>query len=209
MKTLVAELRSMTGVGEDQYESAGVMRWSDAELEAKLLQRISARLVQARIELIPTIGELGGMVFLNGEVRFEGTLDVEEASVVSFWGGPINGDFTVSPNGFVEFTESQISTSPLLSGIAYDLNGAAADVLTDWASAVKLGYDITTDAQTLTRSQRHAQILEQAENFRKRATIGSVQLVRRDVKGGGGGGHRTKAIEDSFDKWGLYPPRSK
>jgi hypothetical protein len=206
VKQLLAELRSMTGVGVEQYEVAGVKHWSDADLEAKLRQRVSARLIQARVVLLPSLSGEGVLEFLNGEVPFEGTLDTESVSFVTFGGAPISGTATVSPQGFVEFSQSQVATVPLISGVAYDLYGAAADVLTDWASAVKLGYDITTDGQTLKRSQRHEQLLGQAKEYRKRAVIGTAQMQRRDVKAGGRNRRRVQALEDSFDNLGLYPP---
>lgn len=146
------------------------------------------------------------MVFREGRVDFEGTLDTESASLVNFWGGPIQGEATIYGDGRIEFTENQVGKNPLLTGTTYDLNGAAADVLTDWASAVKLGYDIETDGQTLSRSQRHKQLLEQAEAFRKRAIIGSVRMMRTDVKPKSHNRPFTRAIEESFDKLGLYPP---
>lgn len=209
MKALVAELRSLTGVGTESYESAGIKRWSDAELEAKLGTRVSGIFVQSPVELIPSLSPEGGLEFLAGRVPVDGSLDVDTATFVTFWGGQIPGKGTVTPFGFCTFTESQVASMPLLSGTAYDLYGAAADILTDWASAVKLGYDLTTDGQTLKRSQRHEQLMDQAEDFRKRAVIGSVRMERRDVKADNRSRVRTRALLESFNRWGLYPPRSR
>lgn len=209
MKALLAELRSLTGVGTESYESAGVKRWSDAELEAKLGTRVSGIFVQSPVELIPSLSPEGSLEFLAGRVPVDGSLDVDTATFVTFWGGQIPGTGTVTPFGFCTFTESQVASMPLLSGTAYDLYGAAADILTDWASAVKLGYDLTTDGQTLKRSQRHEQLMGQAEDFRKRAVIGSVQMRRGDVKADNRSRVRTRALLDSFNRWGLYPPRSR
>lgn len=209
MKALVAELRSKTGVGTESYESAGVKRWSDAELEEALTHRVSAIFVQTPVELIPSLSPEGGLQFLSGRVAVDGTLDVDTASFVTFWGGQIPGTGTVTPFGYCTFTQSQVASMPLLSGTAYDIYGAAADILTDWASAVKLGYDLTTDGQTLKRSQRHEQLMDQAADFRKRAVIGSVQMRRGDVKADNRSRMRTRALLDSFHRWGLYPPSAK
>lgn len=209
MQAILTELRSMTGAGSAQYESGGTTYWTDQQLEAKLAQRISGYLVQYPITLIPSLSVDGGLVFLAGSVHIAGTLDVETAALVTFWGGQIPGSATVTPNGFVTFTESQVASMPLMSGTVYDLYGTAADVLTDWASAVKLGYDLTTDGQTLTRSQRHEQMLEQADAYRKRAVIGSVRMQRGDVKADNRSRVRRQALMDSFDRWGLYPPSAK
>lgn len=212
MEALVAELRLMTGVGTDQYEVAGEQHWSDADLEAKLQKRVSARLIQAPLEMFSMLEDTDEgthLSFRHGEVAFEGTLDVEAATLVNFWGGAIEGEATIYPDGRVDFTDNQVGKNPLLTGIAYDLYGVAADVLTDWASAVKLGYDISTDNQTLTRSQRHKQMLEQAQEYRKRAVIGSAKMTRRDVALTGRDLPFTKAALESFEKAGLYPKSAK
>lgn len=208
MKALVADLRLMTGVGTETLEIAGAKHYSDEDLERKLENRVGERMIQVPVAMAGRLeytgeGSSSRLALKDGKVNFEGTLDVETAELVTFWGAPIEGDVMIFGDGRIEFAESQLAKTPLLTGTTYDLNGAAADVLTDWASAVKLGYDISTDSQELKRSQRHEQLLEQAEAFRKRALISSVQMSRTDLNPAAGG--RTKAILESFDKWGLYP----
>jgi hypothetical protein len=208
MKALIEDLRLMTGAGAESIEAAGIKRFSDEELERKLQNRAAERLVQAPVQLISSIeltGEGTKLVLKNGKVNFEGTLDTETATLVSFWGAALEGATTIYGDGRIEFEKSQLAKTPLLTGTTYDLNGAAADVLTDWASAAKLGYDITADGQTLTRSQRHEQLLTQAEEFRKRAIVGTVSMSRSDLRPGGRNRPFARAVEESFDQWGLYP----
>lgn len=202
MKALISDLRLMTGAGTEAIEVAGTKHFSDADLERKLQNRVGARLIQAPVELIARIEQLGegtSLVLKDGKVNFEGTLDIETASLVTFWGGEVEGKTTIFSDGRIEFEQTQLGKGPMLSGTTYDLNGAAADVLTDWASAVKLGYDIATDNQTLTRSQRHEQLLTQAEAFRKRALIGVVALGRTDGRPTGGNRPFTDAARQFFD----------
>jgi hypothetical protein len=180
--SLVEELRRMTAASTNEYKVGTTAYWSEDHLQAVLDKRVTMRLLQAPIEVI-TITEFGGAVVAkNGRVEIVGTLDTETAEIVGLDGGPIEGDATVFPNGAIDFTENQLSASPRISGLAYDLNGAAADVLTDWAASVKGGYDVTIDGQALRRSQRHAQLLAQAEAFRSKAVIGSVRLTRSDTR---------------------------
>jgi hypothetical protein len=207
MKALVADLRLMTGAGAESIEVGGVKHFTDEDLERKLQNRVGQRLIQARVQMISSIeltGEGTRLALKEGKVNFEGTLDTEGATLVSFWGGALEGTQTIYGDGRIEFSVSQLVKTPLLTGTTYDLNGAAADVLTDWAAAVKMGYDITADGQTLSRSQRHEQLLTQAEAFRNRAIIGSVQMGRSDSRASRHSG--TKAVLDSFDRLGLYPP---
>lgn len=186
MTAVVADLRRMTAVATDQYTIDGRKYWSDEDLEEVLVQRISEHLLQAPVRLIPTVEGSGKVVAKNGEVEISGTLDPETVTVVEVNGAAIEG-VTAHRDGRLEFATDQSFHVPLITGLAYDLNGAAADVLTDWAAAVKDGYDVTLDGQSMTRSQRHSQLLKQAEAFRARSPIGSVRMRRRDVRSRRGG----------------------
>lgn len=198
---LVDDLRRMTAVSESQYEVAGTAFWSDEDLQAAIERHISARLLQAEIDLIPT-RDVGGLLFVNGRAPVRGSLDTETAMITAFSGAAIVGDSTIHNDGRVEFTESQLSSIPVISGLCYDLNAAAADVLTDWASALKLGYDISSGDSKLPRSQRHEMLLTQAESFRARAVASSVQMGRSDVRGRRPGDRGTAAAIRAFDRLG-------
>jgi len=183
---IVDELRRMAAVGSEQYVIDERPFWADEDLEEVLEQRISARLLQAPVRLIPTVEGGGKVVSKNGEVEISGTLDPKTVTIIEVNGATIEG-VTAHKDGRLEFATDQSFHVPLISGLAYDLNGAAADVLTDWAAAVKDGYDVTLDGQSMSRSQRHSQLLEQAEAFRARSPIGSVRMRRRDVRSRKGG----------------------
>jgi hypothetical protein len=180
MKALVDDLRRMTGVGKAQYEIDGTAFWSDADLERALEKRVSERLFQVEVVPITTVAEGADLEVLSGQVELRGSLDTETAVVTTIAGNQVKGA-TLHEDGHIDYAENMISTPTLLTGITYDLSGAAADVLTDWASAVKEGYDLTADGQGLKRSQRHAQLLTQAAAFRARAVPGTITLRRTDV----------------------------
>jgi hypothetical protein len=198
---LVAELRRMTSVGTAQYEIDGTAFWSDDDLLGVIGRNVSKRLLQAEIDLIPTIVE-GGIVYLNGRAPVAGLVDVESATVTAWNGRELNGTFTLHQDGRIEFTANQVSALPVISGLCFDLNASAADVLVEWAAALKLGYDIASGESKLPRSQRHAMMLEQAETFRSRAVVGSVQMARSDVRRGRGGSRRTQAALKAFRRLG-------
>ena len=181
MSEIIDELRRMAAVAADQYTIGTTAYWIDEQLGALLDKRVSARYLQAPVERIRTRDSKGIFVIVNGEVEVAGRLDVDTAVVIDNTGSTIAG-VTFHPDGRMEFDADQSSRPLFLTGLAYDLNAAAADVLTDWASAVKEGYDVTADGQTLTRSQRHKQMLEQAKTFRNRALAGSVRMHRSDVR---------------------------
>lgn len=199
---LVDDLRRMTAVGKAQYEVDGAKFWTDEGLREALERHVCARLLQAEIELIPTHTAEGTLVFVNGRAPVTGILDTETATVVSWTGHPIPGTATIHDDGRVEFTANQVTAIPTLNGLCYDLNAAAAEVLTDWASALKLGYDIKSGDASLPRSQRHEMLLEQAQAFRSRAVTSSAQMVRGDLRRRGRGSSRTSAVLKAFDRLG-------
>jgi hypothetical protein len=198
---LVGELRRMTSVGTAQYEVDGRAFWTDDELLGLIGRNVSRRLLQAEIDLIPTVVE-GGILYVNGRAPVAGTLDITSASVTAWNGVALSGTFTLHEDGRIEFTDNQVSALPVISGLCYDLNAAAATVCTEWASALKLGYDIASGDSKLPRSQRHAMLLEQADTFRSRAVVGSAQMVRSDVRRGRGEGSHARAARRAFRRLG-------
>jgi len=200
---LVERLRRMTAVSDSQYQIDEHTHWTDEDLADVLSDRVCARLVQVPVELFSTVKEGGGVEFVNGQVRIVGTLDTESVTLVSFGGSKIAGA-TIHDDGRIEFATNQATTNPLLSGLCYDLNGAAADVLTEWAAAVKLGYDISTDGQSMKRSQRHAQLLTQAEDYRKRAVSSSIHMGRSDSRPSGRNSRSLSSVREAFERWGQW-----
>jgi hypothetical protein len=198
---LVAELRRMTSVGTTQYEVDGRAFWSDEDLSGLIGQNVSRRLLQSQIDLMPTILD-GAVVYVNGRAPVAGILDVASAVVTRWDGVELSGTFTLHDDGRIEFTDNQVSALPVISGLCYDLNAAAATVCTEWASALKLGYDIASGDSKLPRSQRHAMLLEQAETFRSRACVGSVQMTRSDGRRGRGEGSHARAARRAFRRLG-------
>lgn len=198
--TIVTALRRMTGASTADYTIGEDTYWTDEQLQAVLDRRVCERLIQVPIELYGTIDDTGHIVFITGRVPTNGTVDTDTAIVVNVVGAPIDGA-TVHDDGRVDFDSDQAIHTPLLSGLCYDLNGAAADVMEAWASAVKLGYDISTDGQSMSRSQRHAQLLKQAAEFRSRILPGSVNMIRTDMRGRYGQ-RRASAAVRAFERIG-------
>jgi hypothetical protein len=58
-------------------------------------------------------------------------------------------------------------TDPLfVDGRSYDLAGAAADALEEWAARLARAYDVSSDGQSLARSQQARALLAAAQQFR-------------------------------------------
>lgn len=87
--------------------------------------------------------------------------------------------------GAVTFTTNQAGTALYLTARSYDIYGAAADVLTDWAGKVALQFDFASDQQSFSRSQKQAMLLQAAERYRRQAKARRANVTRPDVAGGG------------------------
>lgn len=198
--TIVDTLRRMTGATTTEYTIDDATYWTDTQLARILESRVTTQLVQAPVQFVSSIDDQGHIVFKHGQVTVPGTLDTDTATLVDITGQPIE-PASISDDGRIEFNTDQSSAVPLLSGNAYDLHGAAADVLTVWAAAVKLGYDISTDGQSMNRSQRHRMLLDQADTHRAQAVPGRVRLARSDIRRRGN--TRTGTVERAFRCWGT------
>jgi hypothetical protein len=194
---LVDRLRQMIGATATEYTIGATAYWTDSQLQQTLDGHVSARLVQAPVEVYSTI-VAGGIVEKDGRIPARGTLDLDTLVICDLTGHEYDpGDFEAFDDGRITFTESQISAGPLASGLAYDLNAAAAAVLRDWAAAIKLGYDVETDGTSMSRSQRHRQMLAQAETFASKALPGTIKLANGPVS-------RRSRLLRSFDRIGRY-----
>jgi hypothetical protein len=67
------------------------------------------------------------------------------------------------------------------TGKAYDLYGAAADLLEAWAAQVMLQFDATTGRDSFTRSQKFTQISALAARYRAQALVQTSRIVQSDV----------------------------
>lgn len=175
----VDRLRQMIGASSSEYTIGTSAYWSDDQLQDALDNNVSQRLVQAPVQTYPTVAAgTGGIVHLQGHIPVRGLLDLETLQVISFTGRVYDpGEYAAQNDGRVAFDADQLGAGPLASGICYDINAAAAEILQAWASAVKLGYDISTDHDGLSRSQRHRQLLAQADVYAAKALPGTVDMV--------------------------------
>lgn len=90
---------------------------------------------------------------------------------------PTTSDLRV---GHWTFDAPQLPTI-YLTGKNYDLYGAAADALEQWAAIVKRKYDVQSADQKLMRSQQSKAMLDLAETYREKQRPQRLTMVRSDV----------------------------
>ncbi|MBX6770878.1 MAG: hypothetical protein IRY83_04080 [Chloroflexi bacterium] len=66
-------------------------------------------------------------------------------------------------------------------GKVYDVYGAAADLLEQWAAKVKQEFDFSTDGQSFQRSQKLRALLDLAREYRRRQRPSVAVQARADV----------------------------
>lgn len=88
-------------------------------------------------------------------------------------------------SGIINFATDYKGTALYLSGRSYDMYGAAADALDEWATKVSLEFDFTSDQQGFTRSQKQQMLKVAAEGYRRKAKPRTAKVKRGDVAGNG------------------------
>lgn len=159
---LVDELRQLCGVASDQYTLDGDVYWTDDQLTERLLRR-RRWLVALDLSTVETDDEDPDDVLRAQVVGLLGVIDPADEGTIADADGIEVTDWTVTEGGLVVFGPAAEGEMPLFwTGYAYDIHGAAADVLEACAAAMSTAYDVSMDGQSLSRSQI-------AENYRKQA----------------------------------------
>ena len=84
-------------------------------------------------------------------------------------------------SGILTTTTDYKGTALYLTGRSYDLYGAAADALDDWAQKVSLQFDFSSDQQSFSRSQKQKMLKDAAEGYRRKARARSSRVTRGDL----------------------------
>ena len=181
MTSLIAELRQLTFTGINDYAIGATYYWSDDQLE-DVLDRHSVR--YNHVVIAPeTEWNTGGAIYKTYRTNiphWEGTATtyLQDAT-----GGTVSGaSYTFDANaGVFTFTATTGGAYYYVTGYAYDLNRAAAEVWRIKAAHAAIAYDVSTDNHNLKRSQIVAQALQMAQMYDNMAGPGLVTLTRSDV----------------------------
>lgn len=172
---LIRQLRQLVGAGTAEYTINAVAYWTDEQLEAALdANRLRHDL--ARVDPVWDIDETGQHVVLRGHVLAAGVFEPGQFGALKTREGVLLDGWTVDDRGLVEYGQDLAAQVVYWTGWTYDLHAAAASVLDSWAAAVKLHYDVSTDGQAMSRSQKLKHLTELAKDHRRRQLPGSVPL---------------------------------
>jgi hypothetical protein len=172
--TLVGRLREMTGAGYQEYAIGDTTYWTDEQLRRVLETTRSWHQGTVHSAITPAGTSRESR---TGHLHLPGTPDPAGGRLYSGRGTDVAEGWTVDHTGHVDFGADLIGQRVYWEGFVFDLEEAAATVLEAWAAAVKLHYDVSTDGQSMSRSQKHRQLRELAQDFRRRRRAGTAPMV--------------------------------
>lgn len=170
MSDLIAQVRRIAGVGTAEYTAADQTWWTDEQIET-VLDSHRRDVVREPLRADQTLVGGGSVEWLTYRSRY-GHLEGGTAATIEDGLGDNRGTATYSldaQRGVATFTSDQGGTALYLTASAYDVHGAAAEVLEAWSAAVSDHFDFTTDNQSFHRAQKAQALAARAAEQRRRA----------------------------------------
>ncbi len=187
MDYLITELRGMTNAGYEDYKVAGAYYWSDKHLQdaldryrADVLEEDLYAVQQTRngttyyLEYRSQFGNLEGVA--SGTSVFK----LDNAAGTNLSGTLWTADYQ---RGVITFNNDSLGSTVLLTARSYDLNAAAADVWRRKMAHYAEAYTISTDRQSLQRSQLIQQCQVMADYYAGQARPQVLNMMRGDMVG--------------------------
>lgn len=180
--SLTDDLRALVAAGTAEYTAGTVTFWTDAQLQGALDHNRTLIDYQP-ITWHPRVYGGGSAEYKRGSINTSQYVEAGTAggTVQDYDGGTITG-WTLSRDGWIDFAADTAGSALYFSAWSYDLNAAAAEVCTSWASALKGLVDVATDDQSLKLSQKRMGLIEMAQEFRKKAPVKEGRLTRGDAQ---------------------------
>jgi hypothetical protein len=184
MTDLVAELRAYTATGINDYSIADVPFWSDAQLQ-DVLDHHKLEIKQQPLDFESEWAGTGaGSIVMKESYVGRGNLEqgttnfiIYEAGGSALPGTMYSVDYT---RGEITFVNDQAGSARFITAYSYDLNAAAADVWRRKMSYYATAYDISTDGNSMKRSQLIQQCKLMADYYASQQEIQSAFIGRSD-----------------------------
>ena len=178
MASFITRLRGMANAGLDDYSIANIPYWTDAQLQ-DVLDAHRLDFYGAELPCITAI-EGGLVVYKTYRAPYR---NLEGGTVnfllVDFQGTPAGtADYTADyTTGTVTFTADQAAKQWWLTGRAYDIYAAAADVWRMKAAHASADFDFSTDNHSIKGSQVSIQCLKMADYYEQQAMRASLKTT--------------------------------
>ena len=183
MAALIAEMRQLCMAEIDSYKVGMTYYWSDNQIEDVLDRH---QLFYNHVLIVPELqySSTGTAVYyryVTGVTKWEDNTGGTVTYLQDASGGTVTGHTFDANTGVFTFTANTTGLSYYVTGYAYDLNKAAAEIWRIKAAHASIAYDINTDNHGLKRSQLVTQALQMAQMYDGMAGIGVTTIWRSDV----------------------------
>ena len=174
MAHLITKVRELIddAAGADQV-------FTDQQIQDTLDMRLR-RVVREPLAAVSAVDENGVTTyseFYSAYGYWEADILIQNGTYVD-----VSADLNISDYRVGKFTFlAPVNLPVFLSGVVYDIYGAAADMLEQWVAKVKSDYDFLSSGRTFKRSQQADGIDRLAKVYRSRQWITSSPMVRTDM----------------------------
>lgn len=183
---LISDVRGLTFAGTAEYTLGAVSYFSDEHIQ-RYLDAHRSDLWDVPLRPIPRRIGGGSVAYYEHQVGY-GNLETTDAGTALFsvrdtLGATIGtASYSVDyQRGLVTFGTDTAGSARYVDARTYNVYAAAADLLESWAAREKLSFDVQTEDQRLTRSQKLTHLLTLAEQYRAQSGPVTVQMVRSDA----------------------------
>lgn len=174
MADLIQRVRELTGAGTAEYSIGAVAYWSDDQLQSALDRaRLDVWSEQLSVQQqYAGAGTISYRVYNSQYANYEQTLGGTALFIIRDGTGAALGTalYTVDYiRGVVTFGTTTNGDIRRLEGRAFDIYGAAADVLEGWGGYLARQFDFATDGQSFKLSQQREALTALAARYRAQA----------------------------------------
>lgn len=184
MDYLIAELRSLTDAGYDDFRVAGVPYWSDKQLQDHLdrhridfVEETLAPVQQLRNGTTYYLDYQSQYKNLEGVASGTGVFKLDNAAGTNLGTALWSADYSL---GIVTFASDTLGSSVVLTGRSYDMNAAAADVWRKKAVSGAKMYAFSTGGQSFQRNQFFQHCMTMAQHYESLAAPNVLSIYRSD-----------------------------
>lgn len=167
---VISTLRTLIG---DSDSATRV--WTDEDLQASLdACRHDVRYEE--LQPVPTIAAGGTVTYMQHRsclACWETDVVLQDASFNALTPAAATTDYALGIFGFATHQPLVFAT-----GIAHDVYGAAAEILTRWAASESIKVDYDSQGISDTWKQKQSNLLDMADRYRQMAWSGSVKMRR-------------------------------
>jgi hypothetical protein len=174
MSDLVLELRGMTDAGTADYQVASVSYWSDDHMQAALdRHRVDVRSVELEPVQVQIPGGYEYKEYVSNLAPLEADVTIKDGQGAEIGTALYSVDYA---KGMVTFATDQGGSARYLTGRAFNLNAAAADVWRMKAAHASSKFDFATDGHSVKRSQLVEMALKMAEHYEQQTGGQTVEV---------------------------------